>query len=105
MDPEVVGSDEFGVLWTTQLLGNYGGFQEQVYPQPLVYTPPGEKQYVYVASEMNYVYKLDAVSGAIIASRQLFIPFLVSDLVTCNDISGLVGSTVCFLSLMFLVFR
>jgi hypothetical protein len=48
---------------------------------------------------MNWVYKIHAVTGDIVASRNLHIPFLVSDLDGCNDISFCIGSTVCFFNL------
>ena len=45
-------------------------------------------------SQQNYAYILDAVTGDILKSRQLKIPFLtVPDLDGCNDISDCVGST------------
>jgi len=84
MDPAVVGSSAFDQLWTTQLKGNYKGFTEQTYAQPLVYTPPGQRQFVFVATMMNYVYRIDAITGAILQFKQLCIPFLVSDLDGCK---------------------
>lgn len=62
----------------------------------MVYTPDGGtgKQYVYVISQMNIAYILDAITGEIITHRQLKIPFLVTpDLEGCNDIADCVGST------------
>ncbi|KAI5779378.1 hypothetical protein EDC01DRAFT_621661 [Geopyxis carbonaria] len=92
IDPSVVGSPEFGVLWRKKLLGKYRGWTEQIFAQALVYTPENT-QYVYIASQMNMVYKLDAKTGDILASRNLHIPFLVSELDNCNDISFCIGST------------
>ncbi|KAI5778011.1 hypothetical protein EDC01DRAFT_623331 [Geopyxis carbonaria] len=94
MDPNVVRSGTFDQIWKTKGLGNYNGFTEQFYAQPLVYTPPGSVQSVYVISQQNYAYRLDALTGAILASRQLAIPFLtIPDLDGCNDIADCVGST------------
>ena len=69
------------------------GFNEQIYAQPLVFTPQGQKQRLYVISEQNYAYILDAADGTILKHRQLVIPFLTKDLEGCNDISDCVGST------------
>ena len=48
-------------------------------------------------SEQNKIYALDAVNGTLCASRDLSLegepPFLVSDLGSCNDISGTIGIT------------
>lgn len=93
MDPAIVGSPQFGQIFKTQLPGNYGGVPEQVFASPLVYTTSNGVQYVYVATQQNNVYKLDAKTGVIIASRNLHIPFLTSDLSGCVDINPHVGST------------
>jgi len=95
MDPAVVGSSQFGQLFKTLLPGNYNGVAEQIFSQPLVYTPSGGDgtQYVYVATTQNNLYKLDAKSGAIVLQRNLAIPFLVADLNGCVDINPLVGVT------------
>jgi hypothetical protein len=66
---------------------------EQIFAQALVYTPD-DTQFVYVASQQNLVYKIDAKTGDILASRNLHIPFLVAELDNCNDISQTIGSTV-----------
>jgi outer membrane protein assembly factor BamB len=94
MDPAVVGSDQFGILWSKRLLGTYRGYTEQIFSQPLVYTPGDGTQYVYVATTMNIVYKINAKTGDIVLSRTLHVPFLVSDLDGCIDINPLVGVTV-----------
>ncbi|KAK1239930.1 hypothetical protein MKX08_007372 [Trichoderma sp. CBMAI-0020] len=94
MDPSVVGSSSFGQLFQTLLPGTYGGAAEQIFSQPLVYTPSGgAKQYVYVATTQNNIYKLDAKTGAIVASRNLHIPFLAADLDGCVDINPNIGVT------------
>ncbi len=94
MDPSVVGSAQFGQLWKASLPGNYGGNLEQIYSQPLVYTLNDGVQYVFMATTQNNVYKLDAKNGTIVASRNLHIPFLASDLNNCVDISPTIGVTV-----------
>ncbi|KAL6695762.1 WSC domain-containing protein [Trichoderma pleuroticola] len=94
MDPSVVGSSSFGQLFQTRLPGTYAGAAEQIFSQPLVYTPSGgTKQYVYVATQQNNVYKLDAKTGDIVASRNLHIPFLAADLDGCVDINPNIGIT------------
>lgn len=94
MDPAVVGSNQFGQVFQTQLPGVWVGAAEQVFSQPLVYTPSGSsKQYVYFATTQNNVYKLDAKTGQIVASRNLHIPFLTSDLDGCVDINPTIGIT------------
>ncbi|KAH6603806.1 wsc domain-containing [Trichoderma cornu-damae] len=94
MDPSVVGSSSFGQLFQTRLPGAYGGAAEQIFSQPLVYTPSGgTRQYVYVATTQNNVYKLDAKTGDIVASRNLHIPFLAADLDGCVDINPNIGVT------------
>lgn len=94
MDPAVVGSDQFGQLFKTALPGVYNGAAEQIFSQPLVYTPNGgTKQFVYFATTQNNVYKLDAKTGQIVASRSLHIPFLTADLSGCVDINPTVGIT------------
>lgn len=91
MDPAVVGSDQFVQIFKTLLPGNYNGKPEQVFSQPLVYTPSDGVQYVYIATTQNNVYKLNAKTGAIVASRNLHIPFQTSDLDGCIDINPHVG--------------
>ncbi|TPX11566.1 uncharacterized protein E0L32_007777 [Thyridium curvatum] len=95
MDPAVVGSDQFAQIFKTALPGNYNGAPEQIFSQPLVYTPSGGDgtQYVYFATTQNNVYKLNAKTGVIVASRNLAIPFLTADLNGCVDINPLVGIT------------
>lgn len=66
---------------------------EQIFAQALVYTPDAT-QFVYVVSQHNWVYKIDAKTGDILLARNLMIPFLVSELDNCNDISQTIGSTV-----------
>ncbi|OCK79181.1 WSC-domain-containing protein [Lepidopterella palustris CBS 459.81] len=94
LDPTVVASANFGQIFKTLLPGNFNGIgPEQVFSQPLVYTGSDGIQYVYVATTQNNVYKLDAKTGAIIASRNLHVPFLTADLDGCVDINPTVGVT------------
>lgn len=90
----MVGSSQFGQLWKALLPGNYRGKPEQIFSQPLLYTLDDGIQYVFVATTQNNVYKLNAKTGAIVASRNLHVPFLTSDLDGCVDINPYVGVTV-----------
>lgn len=95
LDPSTVGSDQFGQLWKASLPGNYNGLgPEQIYSQPLIYTLNDGIQYVFVATTQNNIYKINAKTGAVIASRNLHVPFLTSDLNGCVDINPTVGVTV-----------
>lgn len=94
MDPAVIGSAQFGQLFKTILPGNYRGYVEQIYSQPLVYTLDDGIQYVFIATTQNNVYKINAKTGAIVLKRTLHIPFLTADLGACVDINPLVGVTV-----------
>lgn len=91
MDPSVVASAQFGELWTAKLPGNYGGALEQIFSQPLVYTLDDGIQYVFIATSQNNVYRINAKTGAIVASRNLHIPFLTQEIVPCLDINPHVG--------------
>lgn len=89
MDPDVVNSSSFGLLWKK-------GFnsQEQFYAKPLVYTPLANpsQQIIFIASSQNWVRTLDAKTGALINFRQLWTPFLQSD-IGCTDIPNTIGIT------------
>ena len=54
MDPAVVGSAQFGLLFKTLLPGTYPisgqNVAEQIFSQPLVYTGSDGVQYVYIAT-------------------------------------------------------
>lgn len=93
MDPSIVGSAQFGQLWKASLPGNYRGFTEQIYSQPLVYTLNDGIQYLFVATTQNNVYKLNAKTGAVVLARSLHVPFLTADLDGCVDINPTVGVT------------
>lgn len=94
MDPSVVGSNQFGQIFKVLLPGNYGGAAEQIFSQPLVYTPNnGTTQYVFWATTQNNLYKMDAKTGEIVAQRSLHIPFLTADLDGCVDINPNIGVT------------
>lgn len=80
MDPNVVASSDFSQIFRTLLPGNFNNMaREQIYASPLVYTGDGV-QYVFVATTQNNVYKIDAKTGAIVASRNLHVPFLQVEL-------------------------
>jgi hypothetical protein len=97
MDPAIVGSPQFGLLFKTLLPGTYTingqSVPEQIFSQPLVYTRSDGIKYVYIATTQNIVYKTNAKTGVIVASRNLHRPFLVSDLDGCTGINRLVGVT------------
>ena len=105
MDPSVVGSPLFGQIFKTLLPGNYINSPEQIYSQPLVYTLNDGIQYVFIATTQNNVYKINAKTGAIVASRSLHVPFLTSDLDGCVDINPTVGVTVSAKSAFERLFR
>lgn len=88
MHPATVGSPIFGLLWK-----NTYGAKEKWYAKPLVYTPPGGSQLVFLASTMNVIRTLDAVNGTLLNSRTLQSPFLQSDMF-CGDIPDYIGIVV-----------
>jgi iron transport multicopper oxidase len=94
MHPATVGSAIFGLLWKNQ----YNN-KEKWYAKPLVYTPPGASQLVFLASSMNIIRTLDAVNGTLLNSRTIQPPFLQSD-IGCTDILDYIGIVVsiCFWS-------
>ena len=85
MQPAIVDSSAFGILWRNTYLT-----KEAWYAKPLVYTPPGKKQLVFTASNQNWIRTVDAVTGTLIASRQVQPPFLQSDL-RCGDMPNYIG--------------
>ena len=87
MQPAIVSSPSFGILWT-----NTYGAEELWYAKPLVYTPNGQKQMVFTASNQNWIRTVDAVTGAPINARQVQPPFLQSD-IGCTDIPNTIGIT------------
>jgi hypothetical protein len=94
MDPSVVAGDSFGQLWRAALPGNFQGIgPEQIFSQPLVYTLADGIQYVYLATTQNNLYKINAKTGDIVASRNMHVPFLTADLDGCVDINPTVGVT------------
>jgi iron transport multicopper oxidase len=66
---------------------------EKFYAKPLIYTPPGKSQLVFLASSMNIIRTVDAVTGALINERTIQPPFLTSDLGGCEDIPNFIGIT------------
>ena len=89
MHPATVGSSIFGILWKNQY-----GAKEKWYAKPLVYTPPGQSQLVFLASSMNVIRTVDAVNGTLINSRTVMPPFLQAD-IGCTDIPDYIGIIVC----------
>src|SRR5262249_22569458 len=85
LDPAIVGGANFGRLFKTALTLTPG---EQVLAQPLVYNGK-----VFVATEANNLYLLDAVSGAITNSRALGAAYNASGGLGCGDIQPTVGIT------------
>lgn len=84
--PATVGSPIFGVLWKNF----YGSNKEKWYAKPLVYTPPGQSQLVFLASSMNIIRTVDAVNGTLLNSRTVQPPFQQSD-IGCTDIPDYIG--------------
>ncbi|KAI4123034.1 MAG: hypothetical protein LQ338_005480 [Usnochroma carphineum] len=64
--------------------------KERWYAKPLVYTPPGQKQLVFTASNQNWIRTVDAVTGAPMNARQVQPPFLQSEL-GCGDMPDYIG--------------
>ncbi|KAH8684343.1 hypothetical protein BGZ60DRAFT_547896 [Tricladium varicosporioides] len=90
MDPAIVGSSSFGILWK-----NTYGSKEKWYAKPLVYTPPGASQLVFTASAMNTLRILDAVNGSLLNSRTVQPPFLQSDIGTAISSYSLIEIIFC----------
>lgn len=92
-DPAIVGSPNFGKIWSANIPGNFNGLgKEQIFASPLVYTI-GDTQYVFIATTQNNIYKLNAKTGAIVAQRNLHVPFLTAELEGCVDINPTIGIT------------
>jgi len=85
LDPAIVGGSNFGRIFKTTLPLTPG---EQVLAQPLVWNGK-----ILVATESNNLYVLDAVTGAITASRALGAAYDASGGVGCGDIKPTVGIT------------
>jgi hypothetical protein len=78
LSPSVVGSSSFGQLFATKVNG-------QVYAQPLVVGST-----VIAATENDYVYGINAATGAIQWSRSLGTPYHIT---TCANIAPNIGVT------------
>ncbi|KAJ3076649.1 hypothetical protein HDU98_001659 [Podochytrium sp. JEL0797] len=99
LDPTVVSDHKaFGPMFVTQLPNVTSSFSTQrvppgpVYASPLIYTPPGHNQVVFVATMNNNLYTLDAVTGTVISSRNTNTPFdRINDIPACGDIVSNVG--------------
>jgi len=98
MHPATVGSAIFGILWKNTYNNSMLEIslvrlpktdlveEERWYAKPLVYTPPGQKQLVFLASHMNIIRTIDAVDGTLLKQRTVQPPFLQSD-IGCTDIA------------------
>ena len=91
--PQLWVSAIFGILWK-----NAYGAKEKWYAKPLVYTPPGQSQLVFLASSMNIIRTVDAVNGTLLNSRTVQPPFLQSD-IGCTDIPDYIGIIVSYITL------
>ncbi|KAI9790075.1 MAG: hypothetical protein M1816_005545 [Peltula sp. TS41687] len=90
MNPDVISSQEFGILWK-----NTYDSKEKWWAKPLLYTPSssstnGGRQLLFLASNENWIRTVDAVTGAEVSSRQIQPPFLASDL-GCPDVPDFIG--------------
>jgi hypothetical protein len=80
LDPATVGGGSFGQLFSTNITG-------QVYAQPLV-----SQGTLFVATEANTIYGLNATTGAQIWSRTLGAPFSSTD-IGCSNVAPNIGIT------------
>lgn len=78
--PAIVSGGSFGQRWNVSING-------QVYAQPLY-----ANGQVLVATETNWVYSIDADTGAVLWSKQLGVPWNPSDS-GCNDLTPSFGVT------------
>lgn len=88
MDPSIVNSTAFGILWT-----NSYDTLEKWYARPLVYTSStinGGAQIVFLASSKNVIRTIDAKTGKALLTRNVIPPFLQSD-IGCTDIPNFIG--------------
>src|SRR5579863_10274734 len=76
LTPAAVKSTHFGVLYTTAL-DDIVDAQPLVVPDQMITAGlhPGKYDVVYVATESNTVYAIDAGSGAVLLSQPLGAPF------------------------------
>ena len=84
LDPSIVGGPNFKRLFSTAL----PSAGEQVLAQPLVVNGK-----VFIVTEANNVYLLDANTGAVTTSRSLGAGFNASGTLGCGDITPTVGIT------------
>jgi outer membrane protein assembly factor BamB len=80
LDPATVGSPFFGQIFDAALDG-------QIYAQPLY-----SNGVLFVATESNHVYGLDAATGAPLWTQTLGVPFQAADL-NCGDLTPTIGVT------------
>ncbi|KAI5803029.1 hypothetical protein EDC01DRAFT_627840 [Geopyxis carbonaria] len=101
INPKIVENGDFVIHWKVSPDSDRINGVEMFMAKPLVYTPHtrfidgqpsiGGKQLVIIVSESNWIYVLDAVSGEIIKSRQIRIPY--NETLPCGDIIPVVGVT------------
>jgi hypothetical protein len=81
LTPALVGSPQFGQLWSAPVNG-------QVYAQPL-----GVGSTLFVATEKNWIYSLDQATGAVLAARQVEPNDWQAADLQCGDLTPDVGIT------------
>lgn len=81
ISPQAISSGSFGQLFSTGVTG-------AVYGQPLVFGNT-----LLVATQANWIYGLDPISGAIQWSRSVGTPWNSLDTLACSDIVPVVGVT------------
>ncbi|KAJ3137220.1 hypothetical protein HK101_003899, partial [Irineochytrium annulatum] len=93
LDPNIVGSNAFGQLFSTSLPAVNGIPAGGSFASPLVYTLPSTgKQAVFVATTNNNVYTLDAGTGTVLKAVNVDRPFNITvDIPQCGDITSNVG--------------
>ncbi|KAJ9667507.1 hypothetical protein H2201_002376 [Coniosporium apollinis] len=86
MNPAVVDSPQFGLLWKKPM-----NKDEKFYAKVLVYTPPSTgTQILFTASSQNWIRTFNAKTGEQLLTRQVARPFLQSD-IGCTDIPDTIG--------------
>lgn len=93
MDPNIVGSAAFGMLWSKQYLPG-----EEFYAKPLIFTSSkglnGNKPVVILNSNFNNIYIEDAKAGGsnpTLRKRGLAFAFTQADADNCPDLGGPCG--------------
>ena len=87
IEPTVIGDEEFASRLTSKFNPD-----EEFYAEPLVYTPEGGVQLLFLASSQNWIRVLDARTSDILYARQVQTPFMTSD-VNSTEYGKTVGIT------------